>query len=212
MYNSTLVRGYSFEYKRWVYRCPADMCFYARSVEHEGADIQHRCPQGNGPTKVAWVSYGPTLLQKTWDELDSVMNEIMAADHAEPSVQVTKGYARGLAFTLSLFMVPHFTTPADVSREAKKRWDMRQAGTDYETPGLGSRTYEPPPGDNKYSTVSKVRRELKTPSPEPKPVAPKPEVLLTEAQIVAIKNARVMFTSEELAQMYGTTAKFIESL
>lgn len=146
--------------------------------------------------------YGPSLLEKTWNELDAITARIIAGSATEAD----KGYARGLAFTLSLFMAPHLTTSQDVAREAKKRHDMKAAGEDYETPGLGSRIYEPPPGNNKYSTDAPEKQKIKASKPQP------PTPNLTPEQIVAINNAKTFFTSEELAEMYKTTPAFIESL
>lgn len=197
--------GYADEYGRTVYRCPEQDCYYARQVPRADLPPEHKCPEMNGTTKVGWTVYGPSLLEKCWAELDSVIDEIMAADHTEPSVQVTKGYARGLAYTLSLFMAPHLTTPADVSKEAKKRWNARQVGdTEYCTPGLAARKYEPPPGDHKLSRQTEQRAKMSNPKP--------PSHNLTDEQINMIKAAAGMFSPEDLAGMYDTTVAVIKSV
>lgn len=115
----------------------------------------HSCPYYVGKVKVSWVSHGPTLLQQLWDEADSKYAEfrpLKAGEGHASEVAILQGQLRGLAFALSLFMQPHLTSVADVSREVAKRYQMKQAGEEYETPGLGSRIYEPPPGDHKYAT------------------------------------------------------------
>jgi hypothetical protein len=194
--------GYADEYGRTVYRCPEPNCYYARQVPRAELPPAHKCPEMNGTTKVGWMTYGPSLLEKTWAELDAVtarlMNPVLATNKEQD-----KGYAQGLAFTLSLFMAPHLTTPEDVAREAKRRWENRN-NPEYCTPGLAERRYEPPPGDHKLSRIPAEKAKLSKPKPA--------EPALTPEQVAGIKNALGMFTAQELADMYKVSVATIESL
>lgn len=108
---------------------------------------------------MSWSGYGPSLLEKTWLEMDRVTEQILDADEPEPNtpehaaLAALKGRARGIAYTLSLFMVPHFDTENAIVREAVKRIQMKRAGEIYETAGLFERRYEAPPSNGKISTV-----------------------------------------------------------
>lgn len=195
--------GFADEYGRSVYRCPEPMCYYARQVPRTEQPPQHNCPEMNGTTKVGWTVYGPSLLEKCWAELDRVtarlIDPILAGDKEQD-----KGYAQGLAFTLSLFMAPHLTTSQDIAREAKRRYENKD-NPEYCTPGLAERKYEPPPGDHKLSRQTEHRAKV---------MATKPKVshTLTEQQISMIKAGAEMFSAEDLAPMYGVSVAVIQSL
>lgn len=196
--------GYADEYGRTVYRCPEPDCYYARQVPLKDEPPEHKCPEMNGTTRVGWTVYGPSLLEKTWAELDRVTKEIMEQVHQPAEVGSQRGYAQGLAFTLSLFMAPHLTTPQDVAREAKRRYENRN-NPEYCTPGLAERKYEPPPGDHKLSRQTEQRAKVSA--------APKqPQHKLTDEQITMIKSAASMFSPEDLAGMYEVPVTVIKSL
>lgn len=197
----TRSRGIAREWDHLVYRCPEPHCYFAREIKEPIAP-EHKCPQGNGTTKVGWTVYGPSLLEKTWFELDVVTHRLMT----KTSLETDRGYAQGLAFTLALFMAPHLTTPNDVAREAKKRWEMKQAGEEYTTPGLGERRYEPPPGDHKLSRQTEQRAKVSA-APKPKRVT-----WLTDEQVEMVKAAAGMFSAADLAGMYEVPVEVIESL
>jgi hypothetical protein len=146
------------------------------------------------------MAYGPTLLQQYWDELDRVVALLMQ-NKPEPSYsdEWTKGYARGLAFTLSLLMVPHFRTQDEIIREAIKRKQMLDAGEEYDTPGLGSRRFEPPPGDNKLAT---------SPPKAAPPVKPTPRITLTEEDQEEVRNSPM--PAQLLASAYECSIAEIE--
>lgn len=195
--------GYSFEHGRWVYRCGEIHCYYSTVVSGPTPEsgTEHNCPVGNGTTRVSWSVYGPSLLEKTWAELDTVTAKLMEGERSEENI----GYARGLAFTLSLFMMPHFTTPADISREAGKRYKMKVVDPEYCTPGLAARRYEAPPGDHKLDRGGAQRASVVN---KPKPAHP----TLTAEQIQSIKNARGVIDDKDLAAMYKCTVQFIQGL
>lgn len=187
----------------WILRCRGRGCYYAVTVASEEAghreEKNHKCPR-TGQTRIAWTVYGPSLLEKTWAELDRITALLFNGEKSEENI----GYARGLAFTLSLFMVPHFTTPADIAREASKRYKMKAVDETYETPGLGTRKYEPPPGDFKTDRNGAERAKVMATKPKGKQ--------LSDTEEAAIKHAAVMFSPEELAKTYGITVARVKEI
>lgn len=156
------------------------------------------------------MAYGPSLLQQLWDEMDRTTEQLMnpavmvevqlpgTSEITSMSNEVAKGRARGIAHALSLFMMPHFTTEDAVVREAVKRYKMKKAGEEYETPGLGSRTYEPPPGDAKLATA---------------PARRQPTHNLDADQIAKIKmKADGGWDTETLAMAYAVSEAVIKSI
>lgn len=102
---------------------------------------------------------GPTLLQRVWDMLDAEVNEIQAP--GIHSNEYHKIRARALADVLAMFMVPHFTTSDEIVKESLRRYKARIDGdTEYETAGLGSRRFEPPPGTDqiKYTDSKPIKQ------------------------------------------------------
>ncbi len=112
--------------------------------------MNHAC---NTTTKGGIVTKGKSIIEQTWEKIDSRVDEIMALnakvrelDEAKaPDMKgyidrlaFAKGAATGLAEVLALMTVPHFRTPAEISTEAGERWKARQAGVPHVTPGLGS--------------------------------------------------------------------------
>jgi len=89
-----------------------------------------------------------------WDKLDEAMVEIQngvaalhvldVSEHSSTSKALhdAKVRARAFAECIAIFMPPHFTTADDVAREAKMRYNAKQAGDEHQTAGLGQRRYE----------------------------------------------------------------------
>ena len=99
--------------------------------------------------KVLEVAGHPTVLERLWLELDTTMDSLMnvaaLSSPDEDAVQRLRIRARTQAETLVIFMTPFFNNVDEVAREAKKRYDARQAGDDsYTTPGLSDEDYVPP--------------------------------------------------------------------
>lgn len=151
------------------------------------------------------VAAGPTLLQRMWDLLDKEMDSIFKyQDKSEQGVFLHKTRARAQAEMIALFMTPHFTTADGIAVEARRRYNARQEGTpdydpEYETPGLGSRRYQPPPGIDKYSPS---RTEKKAPTPKVKNVKALPPEAIPGVKL-AMESGK--FTVPQLAKMYGVS-------
>lgn len=153
----------------------------------------------DGVTEIRWampsgekkvtnqVTAGPTLLQRTWDMLDAELEAIIANQFGDDDVIAKhKNRARAIAEVLAMFMVPHFTTADEIAQEASRRHQAKLNGdTEYETPGLGSRRYEPPPG----SPIRGGMESRETKAPARKRSAFKSGPKLDPAQVEFCKKA-----------------------
>lgn len=172
----------------WLVRCPAPLCFYNVSatteVEAKTKLDTHPCPwYGGQPTTIGWTHMVEAYLQRIWKLLDIEVDIIKDGHTTNLHQDQAKNRAKGLAYALAILMPPFFQTPEEISREALKRWEMRQAGTEYTTQGLG---------------LKRLARLDASAATMPG---------LTQAQIDAIKFAKEsgMFTDQELANTYDLT-------
>lgn len=202
----------------------------ATSQEHaEQIRDTHKCPYAGGETRWSW-DVTKTLVEQIWDKLDAEMVKIKSAPTSSAEqVDVLQATQRARAFAevLAIFMVPHFRTADDIAREAAKRYKAKQAGEDYETPGLGSRRYETaanvprsaapgwhPAPDGGYTSdpaqAGYARRGGRTATR----TATKPEVKLGEKEQTAIKFAHEsgMFKVADLAKTYGVSEAVINQI
>jgi hypothetical protein len=85
-----------------------------------------------------------TIIEQAWTQLDTEVDEIMAlttkvgrGEHDfEYDLAFAKAAARGKAEILALLTTPFFTTADEISAEAGRRYQARQAGVDPQTPGI----------------------------------------------------------------------------
>ena len=124
-----------------------------------------------------------TLVEKAWAILDSHMDELdllpkpewptegfMQYDDPHEKLEEyvadcehyanIKGRCRGAAEIIAIFMHPHFTDANQVAREAARRLAARKRqDAEYETAGLKTLRYQPPPGTDmdKYKVEAKRR-------------------------------------------------------
>jgi hypothetical protein len=145
-------------------------------------------------------------LQPIWGNLDRLVDVFKNTDKTHDARREAGLMARGVADTLAVLMVPFFTTGDEIVKEAIVRWEHRQAGTDYETPGIGRFKWKRPPGvigdPNKPSWAKEY-----DPSEPKKKAAPKHN--LDEAAIAAIK-AAAAFPAEILSTAYGVPVDVIK--
>lgn len=192
--------------------CEREGCgFHAAYRTEEAAQVAlalHKCPYMS-PAKIGLL-VSRTLLELSWDDLDEVMDVLMDGNLDADQLQRFRGEARGMAKILARFMSPHLRTADDIAREAKKRWEARKAGEDYETPGLGHRRQEPPPGAPVRAAPGPAQPS-RTSSPRTK--ASKISSL-TDQERAAIKFAAEsgMFTHKQLADTYGISEADVAQL
>lgn len=127
----------------FLYECDKAGCIYrvvVRTID-EGyiQQARHWCRRKDTSVN----NSQPTLLESLWAKLDEDVRAIMAGS---VNAEYCKAHASGLSEAIALLHAPYFETKEEVSREALKRHKEREAGNDYETPGLGSRRNELPPG------------------------------------------------------------------
>jgi hypothetical protein len=211
---------------KWTYLCDANPeCFAMandlRSEEDCRRQIEgHECP---APPRRGLNPTGKTLLEKSWDELDDVIDAIKAYHLSMPycfrdmNIEQTKGYARGIAECITFFATPYFRIPEDVLRQALKRWKMRQ----------GLEPFSPTPSYRWNPIIDEYRNKVRAMEgrlkPDLSPAAtkkavkstratkaapPKPpvrEFTSAEASLVAESLHSGKMTADTLAEMFGVT-------
>lgn len=109
------------------------------------------------------MPYGPTIQQQKWKMLDDLIDEIMAHSDTERernSYKIFQARARQMAVVLALSMQPFFHTADEIAEEAMRRYEARKRGdTEYETPGIGTQRYQPPPGSKRYGDTTRTERK-----------------------------------------------------
>jgi hypothetical protein len=125
----------------WAFRCPIDGCYYGVCAPTEDdADRErytHGCPRTGGP-----MGTGKSLLQKSWELLDELIDEyanLLAHPMSAAPEQAANGMAQrahGVCEVIAIFMVPHLPSASDVWAEAMARHRDRVAGNHHVTPGV----------------------------------------------------------------------------
>jgi hypothetical protein len=218
--------------------CPQPLCFYHIVAADEttlNVRIEtHPCPwHGGGTTTFSWGVMSDTYLQPIWEMLDRQVDILKGAgadtrcdDEVLSDMRTARHQARGMAEALAILMPPFFTTGDEIVREALVRWENRQAGIDYETPGIGRFKFQRPPGmttePDDPSWVTKPEyiddgqraapkpRAKPTVRAEPKP-AEKTKDQLTAEEITKIK-AAAAFPVRMLASAYGVSETVIKEV
>lgn len=192
----------------WRFHCPQPLCFYVVHAPSEATAIkrinEHPCPwYGGGTTTFSWGVMSDDYLTPIWLMLDSKVDAIK--NPAVDSID-EKAAARGIAEALAVLMPPFFTTGDEIVREAMVRWERRQAGQEYETPGLGRFKFKRPPG-----VIGNPDYPSWAPSAEhdPDEEKPAPKHDLTDDAITKIKASKG-FPIGMLAMAYGTTDAVIK--
>lgn len=174
-------------------------------------EITYACSDGSRKM-VLEVADSPTLVQRMWDMLDETMSSLMNPP-GDPEKRDLKIRARAQAEFIAMFMKPHFTTADMIAVEARRRYNARQEGTpeydpEYETPGLGTRRYEPPPGTPRFSRDAKPESTKKTAAPKAKASKPLPPEAIPGAKM-AIESGK--FTVAQIAQMYSVSEEAVRT-
>lgn len=115
----------------WAFRCEKPDCYYGVCAPTEDeADRQrytHGCPRTGGP-----MGTGPSLLEKSWQLLDGLIDEYV---NEAPAPRLAQR-AHGICEVIAIFMVPYLPTANDVWAEAMARHRDRVAGNHHVTPGI----------------------------------------------------------------------------
>lgn len=202
VYERTIVSKDSGTYP-WISDCGVVGCYYIVSARTKiAAELQlaiHNCPlEGvtKGMSENTPANAGKSIVEKLWDMLDNDVNMIKSDSI---NTEWHKAHAAGLAAAIALMAVPYFTDTAGVSREALRRWQMRNGDIDFEpTP---SYQYNPPPAGTRVT----------------EPRAPRPVVIppsLTNEDKVGIKFAMEgrTFTAEQVASAYKVSAEVVRAV
>lgn len=198
---------------QFTVRCGSDQCWFVGHGATKGdAQIvldEHKCP--TPPYRNELVT-GRSTIQKVWDELDAVIDALAEqTSYNELDGEQLKGYARGIAFTLSMMSHPYFRTVSDIAKEAKERRKMRTGAIDFrDTPGY---KYNPMPTERTYGAVKTEPAEKRTPSVR-KGVAKKPTPLPagTVNKIKAAHGSGMFTDPQDLALMCGVTVEQVKAV
>lgn len=125
--------------EHYTFFCPDnDECFavaYGKTEEGVRAQLKnHVCP---APARRDAHPSGRSVVQKSWDELDDVIDAIKSGnEYLGMSGDLLKGYAQGIAEILAFLAIPYFRFAEDILRQANRRWRIRQGEIPWEaTPG-----------------------------------------------------------------------------
>jgi hypothetical protein len=175
----------------------------------------HGCPNNCGTT-----TYGPeytmSLLAEVWEQLDVSVTYLKENPNGVEA-EWHKAYAQGLAFVLAKFMTPHFRTPKEVSAEALKRYNEREAGRYYDTPGIASKRYVLPDYGDVYKgpaqrTLAEGADSVRSASSGGIAARAATGKKLNDTERAGIINGKGFFPASELARMYGVPEAQIESV
>lgn len=175
-------------------------------------EVKYRLPDGSHETYLRYPipgggegMAGMSIIEQIWTELDMEFDLYMAQPEGKRS-DYKKGQMRGMAFTLSLMMIPHFTTVDEIVREVAKRKKMRDTGEAYQTVGLGPRRLEMP-----ADTAPAVKKERKTMPAMSYKVNYR---VFTQDEIDNIKKNMVngMFTAQQIADVFKCPADQVKEI
>lgn len=168
-------------------RCPkdAEALIHIFSRRDEINEVTFVC-KGGVNKKVFFVGKNPDMLFELWKKIDYEVDQIKSG-----SLNPEYNKFRAGAFAEAISMIMPLTRD-EVSAEALRRWEARQAGTDYETPGLAEEIYTPPVTfGNQKSTGNRI-----------------PDAAVNSST-QAIKLG--MFTVAQIAKSYGMTEDEVKS-
>lgn len=199
----------------WHFNCPAPLCFYQGSYADEvmARKIQetHPCPwYGGGKTTISRGMMSDMFLAPIWKMLDETVDELMEENREDLAAR-----ARALADALAVLMPPFFYTGDEVAHEAMVRHQKRQAGEEYETPGIGRLRFAVPPGAQELtpSGLSHASVAGTKHAPEYHPAEASKNFGLPEERVAEIvKSLKAGFPTRMLAEAYGVNEALIKSI
>lgn len=202
----------------WKFNCPQPLCFYvivAATEELIDKRIEeHTCPWfGGGTTTFSWGVMSDDYITPIWKMLDAAVDVMKNSDATAEEKTAARYGGRGLAEALAILMPPFFTDGDAIVREALVRWQHRQDGTEYTTPGIGKYKFRPP-GAEVVDEPSWVKQpEYEVPSGGRPKAAPKskPTHALSQSDQEAIKKAKG-FPIAVLVAAYGVSGDVIKSI
>lgn len=234
---SLALSAYSKKYP-WVGNCDREGCYYfiagetREEVEHKVKPENHRCPL-KGSTHMGEMKRPKNGYERIWDELDETVSILKDSAHLSvDEKEKEKRYAQGLAFALAAIGQYQLTTVEQINKEANKRWKWRTGQAPF-TPTQGytwgleddTPAWEHPNNEywrgvqeraRKEAAEARANAEAATPTTTPRASAraqrASTKKQLTEQQIAAIRMAKAMIPSADLAKMYGCTVADIEAV
>lgn len=205
-------------YESFTYRCPADsecmaLAYSKNSDAAKRAIDGHICP---APPRRDMVPSGKTVIQKLWDELDGLIDQVKVSKSRpfDADLDALMGASRGIALALALLSTPWFRSTEDILRQANKRWRMHQKEIPWEmTPGYNyypaaplAFATAPEPVVKKRQPVSKVAKKAAPLTP------PSREFSVDERAVIRSAVHNGLMSIAVLAKTYGVTEERIATI
>lgn len=198
----------------YTVRCGSINCWF---VGHGGTseDAQftldeHKCPT---PPARNELPTGRSTLEKLWDEMDDVTAALIdGEEYNGMSVDTLRGYAKGIAFNLSMMTHPYFRTIKDIAKEAGARYKMSKGKIPWRpTPSYRHNPLPEALTANVVGTVPAVKRAPTKRIPT-KVTAPVVNLEPENAAAIRAGLGSGMFSMQELAEMYGVTIEQVRAV
>lgn len=150
------------------------------------------------------------LIFKLWQMLDEKVAFFMGPTDAiqdAEKVAKLKSEARGMAEAIAVLMQPFVKSADEVVKHAVKRYKAKQAGEDYQVPGLGEHLWNPlydEDGNLRQQPTAKIEHPRAQPKASNKKLKPE--------EIAGIKDAvsSGMFSEEDVASMFKVSVQTIK--
>jgi hypothetical protein len=203
----TLINDTERVRRPFAFMCPKPNCYCAKAAksrEHaEKIEREHKCPYIGGITHIG-SSVTRTILETAWEDADALYAQMTDDEKiTEEQRKLLGAQLNGMCRVIAKFMPPIFRTAKEIGDEIRKRYNMRSAGEEYETPGLNSRRHE----------FTNAQRVLEGKPPVMPPGERAKKVLSTkEREAIAFAKASGMFTNAQLAETYEVTEAVIAAL
>lgn len=211
---------------KWVrttWRCDKPGCWFVSTpssddnlktiIDWHNGDGEDRCPT---PPRRESLPSGLPEIEKLWREIDDVVDSIRdKTDYRGMDSATMQGYVKGLAFSVVMKDKELWPDIKAVSREAMRRWKMRNKLIPWEaTPTRHSNDFNSIGQKGGWAPANPPPTQPIKRAATKKVTAAVHKVTLTEQQQASIKAGygSNMFSVDELANMYGATVEQVKQL
>lgn len=223
---------------QYTVRCGNRNCWYvghaatsedSNTMLHDHQTARGECPKAPARNE---LPSGYSTIEKLWDELDDVTRAILekrpwGTGAVVMEGEMLKGYARGIAFTLSMMTHPYFRTVREITQEAVKRYKIYKGEIPFEpTPSYRfeprpSAPVAPPVGEKAayhgatvparpVTRTTRASRTAQRKALEPSKDLAKLDTDKANAILAAYKGG--FFSVEDLAKMYGVSEMTVRAI
>lgn len=197
---------------QYTVRCGAINCWFVghgpTQVDAQVVLDEHSCPT---PPRRNELPSGRSTLEKCWDELDDATAALLEKrEYNGLSGDELKGYAKGLAFMLTMMTHPYYKSIKAIAAEAVARYKMQRDLIPFRpTPSYRYNPLPQPTAPNLGETRPAVKRTA-TKAQRGKVTTPQ----LASDKVAAVRAAAAsgMFSHEDIATMYSVSVDQVRAL